>query len=103
MLFTRIKNFELPLSTGLWISYTCISFSQKRLSNTTLDNNRQCHSPLITNQSIIRRRVARNSQWGAVLGSGGKVPSRRRPVGAEPPALEIFAFFCKNNLILGLF
>ena len=24
-------------------------------------------------------------------------------LGAEPPALENFAFFCKNNFILGLF
>ena len=24
-------------------------------------------------------------------------------LGAEPPTLENFAFFCKNNLILGLF
>ena len=38
-------------------------------------------------------------------GSGGKAPSRRRHggLGAEPPALETFAFFCKNNFILGLF
>ena len=67
---------------------------------------------------------------GAILGSGGGAFSRRRPVvvwgrslqpteaggsrdkaptrlrhgglGAEPPALEYFAFFGKNNLILGL-
>ena len=62
---------------------------------------------------------ARNSQLrGAVFGglgaeppaargywgSGGKAPSRRRNggLGAEPPALENFAFFFKNNLILGL-
>ena len=71
-----------------------------------------------------RRRVARNSQWGAVLGFwerspqppdaneglgakppaaggwgfGGKVPSRRRhgSLGAEPPALENFAFFLQK-------
>ena len=38
-------------------------------------------------------------------GFGGKAPSRQRHkgVGAEPPALENFAFFCKNNFILGLF
>ena len=38
-------------------------------------------------------------------GSGGKAPSRRRHrgLGAEPPALGNFAFFCKNNLILKLF
>ena len=74
---------------------------------------------------IFSRRVARNSQWGAVLGVwgrspqppeangglgakppaaggwgfGGKAPNRRRHggLGAEPPALENFAFFCKNN------
>ena len=34
---------------------------------------------------------AAGNQWG----SGGKAPSRRR--------LENFAFFCKNNFILGLF
>ena len=43
---------------------------------------------------IITMRVARNSQWkGGCFGG----------VGAEPPALENFAFFCKNNLILELF
>ena len=38
------------------------------------------------------------------LGFGGFAPSRRRHggFGAEPPALENFAFFCKNNLILEL-
>ena len=51
-------------------------------------------------------------------GYEGKAPSRRRPMGvwgqspqppeargsgAEPPALENFAFFWKNNVILGLF
>ena len=64
---------------------------------------------------------ARNQKFamgGAVLGDwgrsppaagawgfGGKAPSRRRHggLGAEPPALENFAFFCKNNFILGLF
>ena len=42
---------------------------------------------------------------GCVLGSGCGAPSRRRygGLGVEPPALENFAFFCKNNLILGLF
>ena len=71
-----------------------------------------------------RRRVARNSQWGGcfgVLGAeppaagcqwgsggeapsaggwgfGGKAPSRRRHgcLGAEPPALENFAFFLQK-------
>ena len=32
---------------------------------------------------------------GGRWGTGG--------LGAEPPALENFAFFCKNNFILGLF
>ena len=38
-------------------------------------------------------------------GSGNEAPSRRRHggLGAEPSALENFAFFCKNNLSLGLF
>ena len=79
------------------------------------------------------RRVARNSQWGGggcfgglgaeppaaggQRGSEGEAPSRRRlrvwgqtpsrrrqgGLGAKPPALENFAFFCKNNFILGLF
>ena len=47
------------------------------------------------------------SGGGAAGGSGfgGKAPSRRRHggLGAEPSALENFAFFCKNNFILGLF
>ena len=30
-------------------------------------------------------------------------PPEARGLGAEPPALENFAFFCKNNIILGLF
>ena len=42
---------------------------------------------------LMGRRVARNSQWGGAVGG----------LGAEPPALENFAFFCKNNFILGLF
>ena len=42
---------------------------------------------------------------GAVLGSGGGAPNRRKHggLGAEPPVLEKFAFFSKNNLILELF
>ena len=38
-------------------------------------------------------------------GFGGSAPSRRRHggLGAKPLALENFAFFCKNNFILGLF
>ena len=38
-------------------------------------------------------------------GSGGKPTSRRMHggLGAEFLVLENFAFFCKNNLILGLF
>ena len=64
----------------------------------------------------IHRRVARNLKWrgcpdGSQRGSGGKAPSCRRlvvwgqsssrrrhgGVGAEPPALEKFAFFCKKK------
>ena len=39
--------------------------------------------------------------WGV----GGKAPSRWRQggLGVEPPALENFDFFCKNDFILGLF
>ena len=42
---------------------------------------------------------------GGQMGSGGETPSRRRHggLGAEPLALNNFGFFCKNNLILGLF
>ena len=42
---------------------------------------------------------------GLFEGSGGKAPAAGGTggVGAEPPALENFAFFCKNNFILGLF
>ena len=42
-----------------------------------------------------------NGGWG----SGGEAPSRRKHggLGAEPPALENFAFFCKNSSILELF
>ena len=40
-------------------------------------------------------------QWGL----GGKVPQLPEAwgLGAGPPALKIFAFFCKMNLILELF
>ena len=40
----------------------------------------------------LLRRVASNSQWGCF-----------GDLGAEPPALENFAFFCNMNLILELF
>ena len=97
----------------------------KALATTTKNDNP------VGNFVNSRRRLARNSQWGAVFGFwgrspqppdvngglgakppaaegwgfGGKAPSRRRHggLGAEPPALENFAFFCKNNFILGLF
>ena len=57
---------------------------------------------------------AAGGQWGLKAkppaargwGSRGKVHSRRSHggLGAEPPALENFAFFfCKNHLILELF
>ena len=47
----------------------------------------------------------RNSHWGDVLRSGGEAPSRRRHGvwGRSPQHTKNFAFFCKNNLILGLF
>ena len=34
---------------------------------------------------------------------GRQPPEANRGLGAKPPALENFAFFCKNNFILGLF
>ena len=37
----------------------------------------------------VTRRVARNSQWSGCF----------RGLGAKPPALKNFAFFCKINLI----
>ena len=43
---------------------------------------------------------------GAVLGIWGQSPQLPEAIGglgAEPPALENFAFFFKNNLILGLY
>ena len=42
---------------------------------------------------------------GGQMGSGGETPSHRRHggLGAEPLALNNFGFYCKNNLILGLF
>ena len=68
------------------------------------------------------RRVARNLQWGGANfwvwgwslqppkanGGLGAKPADNRGLGAkglrpEPPALENFACFCKNSLILGLF
>ena len=52
-------------------------------------------------QDILEHRhVARNSQWGAVLGVWGR--NLQLP-GAEPLALENFAVFFRNNLILELF
>ena len=44
---------------------------------------------------------AAGGQWG----SGGETPNCQRygSRGAELQALENFAFFCKNNFILGLF
>ena len=43
-------------------------------------------------ESVVTKRVARNSQWSSCF----------KGLGAEPPALKNFAFFCKNNLILEL-
>ena len=37
------------------------------------------------------------------LGAKSPVAGGTGGLGAEPPALENFAFFCKNNFILGLF
>ena len=42
------------------------------------------------------RRVARNSQWGAVLGPWGRSPQPLEAnggLGTKPPALKNFAFF----------
>ena len=52
-------------------------------------------------ETCAHRRVARNSQWGSYL--GGLAAGGNSGLGTEPPALENFAFFCKNNLILELF
>ena len=42
---------------------------------------------------------------GGCVGVWGRSPQplEARGLGAERPALENFAFFCKNNFILGLF
>ena len=42
---------------------------------------------------------------GVCLGVWGQTPShwKHGGLGAEPPTLKNFAFFCKNNLIIGLF
>ena len=48
---------------------------------------------------------AAGGQWGSggeALGSWGKAPRKFWAKLFEPPALENFAFFCKNNLILEL-
>ena len=38
------------------------------------------------------------------MGLGAKPqPTEEGGLGAVPPALEIFAFFCKNNLVSKLF
>ena len=55
-----------------------------------------------------KRNQARSQKFamgGTNFWVGGEAPSRRRhgSLGAEPPALEKFAFFCKNSLILELF
>ena len=57
-----------------------------------------CETKLCMSPTMMIRRVARNSQWGDVRGGGGG-----GGLGAEPPAFKNFAFFCKNNFILGLF
>ena len=61
---------------------------------------------MIINSAKCGRRVARNSQMRELLwGSGGRAPQPPEAIGglgAEPPALENFAFFLKNNLVLGL-
>ena len=61
---------------------------------------------------LATRRVAKNSLWvGLIWGSGGETTSRwEKPPAAggtgvwsaELPALKNFAFFCKNNLFLGV-
>ena len=72
-----------------------------RPSTSRTDENVECARQKVRSDPrlIVRmiadelRRVARNLQWGGCLGG----------LGAVPPALENFAFFCKNNFILGLF
>ena len=67
----------------------------------------------IYNHTVGNRRVARNSQWGGLFwGFGGEAPSRRRLgvlffkfciLHLKNNTPKNFAFFCKNNFILGLF
>ena len=69
-------------------------------------------------QAGTQARSQKFATVGLFCGYGGEASSRRRPMGvrgrspqlpeagdlgAEPPALENFAFFCKMNLILELF
>ena len=81
----------------------------------------QPNRTVIPNRTVPQARSQKFAMEGLFGGSGGYAPSRRRPMGvwgfggkapsrwrhgglgAEPPALENFAFFCKNNFILGLF
>ena len=49
--------------------------------------------PLCVLELSAPRRVARNSQWGGCCGG----------LGAEPPALENFAFFAKITSFWGYF
>ena len=55
--------------------------------------------------SSLARSVMSPQERSQKIRNEGMLWGRRRHggVGAEPPALENFAFFCKNNLIFRLF
>ena len=57
----------------------------------------------------IQARSQKFAMGGCLGGLGAEPPEANGVLGAKPPAaggteaLENFAFFCKNNFILGLF
>ena len=54
--------------------------------------------------TVLRRRVARNSQLGAVLGGGGASSRRRHGVwGRNPQSSKILYFFAEITSFLGYF
>ena len=51
----------------------------------------------------MQARSQKFAMEGAIMGVWRRSlqpPETNEGLGAQPPALEIFAFFCKNNLIL---
>ena len=104
--FVESMNSQTPTA---WLVKIIRRNETVRVSNVIKRNGEFTKSPLKTLNYLLdilssgsqqikdyatrSRSVARNSQLGGCFGG----------LGAEPPALENFAFFCKNNFILGLF